>query len=196
MTRRVPLVPTLVVAAAVAAMIALGVWQWNKRAWKADLIARHTRAQSMNADVPWPRDQASMERSLFRWSQFTCKRVISIRSGAGTSIRGQSGWRHIARCAIDGGGEADVALGWSNDPRLLQWGGGTVAGTIGPGGTFGGVLYAAHPPAGLEPLKAPDPNNEATSPSGHLAYAIQWFLFALTAVIIYTIALRKRWREC
>ena len=29
-------------------------------------------------------------------------------------------------------------------------------------------------------------------PNNHLAYAVQWFLFALTALVIYAIALRKR----
>ena len=187
-----PLLPTLLVAAAVAAMIALGVWQLQRLKWKEGLIARYTQAQSMNSDVPWPRDAAAMERSLFRWSHFTCERVLGIRSGAGTSATGQPGWRHTARCVTDGGGEAEVALGWSREPKTPQWQGGEVSGTIGPGGPFGGVLYAAQPAPGLEPLAAPDP---ADLPNNHLSYAGQWFFFALTALVIYVLALRRRWRE-
>jgi surfeit locus 1 family protein len=40
MIRRIPIVPTLVVLAAVATMIGLGVWQLQRRAWKEALIAR------------------------------------------------------------------------------------------------------------------------------------------------------------
>ena len=43
--------------------------------------------------------------------------------------------------------------------------------------------------AGLDANARPDP---ATIPNNHLSYAIQWFLFALTALVIYGIALRKR----
>jgi surfeit locus 1 family protein len=32
-------------------------------------------------------------------------------------------------------------------------------------------------------------------PNNHLSYAIQWFFFATTAVVIYVLALRKRWRD-
>jgi len=32
-------------------------------------------------------------------------------------------------------------------------------------------------------------------PNNHLSYAIQWFFFAATALVIYVLALRKRWRE-
>ena len=37
----------------------------------------------------------------------------------------------------------------------------------------------------------PDPNDIANN---HLAYAVQWFFFAFVALVIYAIALRKRWR--
>ena len=192
MTRRWPLLPTLIVAAAVATMIGLGVWQLRRAEWKADLLARYSQAQAMNANVPWPRTPTEMERALFRWSQFRCERVLGIRSGAGTSIRGEKGWRHTARCAIDGGGEAEVALGWSAEPRTPQWNGGEVSGTIGPGGEFGGVLYTAQVAPGLQPLAPPDPKDV---PNNHLAYAGQWFFFAFTALVIYVLALRKRWRS-
>ena len=50
MTRRLPVLPTLVVAAAVAAMLALGVWQLRRAEWKADMIARYTQAQAMSCE--------------------------------------------------------------------------------------------------------------------------------------------------
>jgi surfeit locus 1 family protein len=186
-TRRVPVLPTLVVAAAVATMIALGVWQLRRADWKEGLIARYTQAQSMSSAVPWPRTDAELERSLFRWSDFTCERVLAIRTTAATSADGAHGAAQIARCALPRGGEAQVALGWSTPERVVTWNGGEVAGIIAPGG----VLHASQPLPGLRRLAPPDPND---LPNNHLMYAGQWFFFALTALVIYVLALRKRWK--
>ena len=185
MTRRIPLLPTLVVAAAVAAMIALGVWQLRRAEWKAELLARYRQAQAMSSNVPWPRTEAELERSRFRWSQFDCQRVLGIRTTAATSAEGAKGVAQVARCAIDGGGEAEVALGWSRPTEQVRWAGGEVSGII----ASGGVLHAAQVAPGLEPLAPPDPND---LPNNHLMYAGQWFFFALTALVIYGLALRKR----
>jgi surfeit locus 1 family protein len=192
-SRRWPIIPTLVVAAAVATMIGLGVWQLRRAEWKADLIARYQQAQAMSSNVPWPRTEADLERSLFRWSQFDCERVLAIRSTAGTSARREKGWAHIARCAVDGGGEAEVALGWSKGPQQpLQWAGGPVSGIIAPGGSLGGTLHTSMPPLGLQPLTPSDPGD---LPNNHLMYAGQWFFFALTGLVIYVLALRRKRRE-
>ena len=189
MTRRVPLLPTLIVAAAVATMLALGVWQLRRAEWKSALIERYSEAQAMSANVPWPGDGAALEQALFRWSQFDCERVLGIRTTAATSAAGESGVAQVARCEIDGGGEAEVALGWSRPTQQIAWDGGRVSGIIGPGGTFGGTLHASPPAPGLAPLAPPDPGD---LPNNHLAYAGQWFFFALTALVIYVLALRRR----
>ena len=191
MTRKLPLLPTLFVAAAVAAMLALGVWQLRRAEWKENLLARYARAQAMSSKVPWPHRDA-MEASLFRWSQFDCERVLHVRTTAAKSATGESGVAQIARCAIDGGGEAEVALGWSRPTDSVAWSGGAVSGVIAPGGEFGGTLQAAQNLPRLQPLAPPDPND---IPNNHLLYAGQWFFFALTALVIYVLALRKRRRE-
>jgi surfeit locus 1 family protein len=64
-----------------------------------------------------------------------------------------------------------------------------VTGVISPGGPAGARLVADPPLAGLEANAKPDPSN---IPNNHLAYAVQWFFFALTALVIYALALRKR----
>ena len=189
MTRRIPIVATLLVAAAIAVMITLGVWQLRRAEWKTDLIARYSQAQAMSANIPWPRDKAAMEQALFRWSQFTCERVLGIRTTAATSAAGESGVAQVAHCEVAGGGEAEVALGWSRPTQQIAWHGGRVSGIIGPGGTFGGTLHASPPAPALEPLAPPDPSD---LPNNHLAYAGQWFFFALTALVIYVLALRRR----
>ena len=56
----------------------------------------------------------------------------------------------------------------------------------------GGKIVADPPLAELGPLAKPDP---ADLPNNHLAYAGQWFFFALTALVIYILALRRRRRE-
>ena len=50
-------------------------------------------------------------------------------------------------------------------------------------------LVADPPLAGLQANARPDPSD---IPNNHLSYAVQWFLFAATALVIYAIALRKR----
>jgi surfeit locus 1 family protein len=51
------------------------------------------------------------------------------------------------------------------------------------------MLIAAEPVAGLAANPAPDLKSV---PNNHLAYAVQWFLFAGVAVVIYILALRRK----
>ena len=190
MTRRLPIVATIVVGLAVATMIALGVWQLGRMREKEAQLARYAQATAMSSDVPWPRTAAERDRALYRHSTITCERVFGTAARAGRSAEGASGWAHIARCALADGGEAQVALGWSADPAAREWPGGAVPGFIGPAGD-GVRLVAAPPQAGLAQLAPPDPRE---LPNNHLSYAVQWFLFALTALVIYALALRSRWR--
>lgn len=183
--RRVPIIPTIIVAAAVATMIALGVWQLRRAEWKEQLLKQYHAAQGMSAEVPWPRTAAQQEAVLFRASSLVCERVLSMRTTAAESATGQGGVAQIAHCAVQGGGEAEVELGWSLPATEFSWTGGPVAGVIAPGGKL--MLRQPVPP--LQPLAPPDP---AQVPNNHLAYAGQWFFFALTALIIYVLALRRK----
>lgn len=191
MIRRVPIVSTIVVFAAVAAMIALGIWQLHRLQWKEGLLARYHQAQALSADVPFPRVPRQVEAALYRHARVTCARVLSTNAMAGRSADDQPGWAHIARCALAGGGEADIVLGWSNQPNTVSWLGGDAMGVIGPGRAGEARLIAAPPLAGLAANETPDPRS---IPNNHLSYAIQWFLFATTALVIYALALRKKWR--
>lgn len=183
--RRPPIIATLIVLAAIATMVSLGLWQLRRAEWKDGLIARYQAAKAMSSEVPWPRGEAAVEAALFRVSGFNCARVLAMRQTAGTAASGAKGWEHLARCAVDGGGEAEVALGWSAQSTPPQWGGGPVHGLVAPAGRL--ILDRPVPP--LEPLARPDP---ADLPNNHLAYAGQWFFFAATALIIYLLALRRR----
>ncbi len=190
MIRRVPILPSVIVAVAVGVMITLGIWQLERREWKEALIARYGQAQAL-PEVPWPETPEEREAALYRPASVTCDRVLRIDAVSGRAATGRPGWAHLARCVLDGGGEANIALGWSNEPQGPEWAGGEVTGIIGPAGTDV-QLVASPPQAGLAQLAAPDPND---LPNNHLMYAMQWFFFAATAVGVYFLALQKRIRE-
>ena len=82
-------------------------------------------------------------------------------------------------------------IGWSRRPVEPGWTGGELTGYLVPLGTDF-KLVSTTPLGGLEPLAKPDPSE---LPNNHLAYAGQWFFFALTALVIYFLALRRRWRD-
>lgn len=190
MTRRLPIISTVVVAVAVATMIALGFWQLQRKAEKEALLADYARAQTSVEAVVWPQTRRAFSAALYRRSRVDCLTVERMEAIAGRSAKGRAGWAQLAQCRIAGGGRATVALGWSPTPEPRAWFGGPVEGLVGSAGR--GIRLIATPPvAGLEQIAAPDP---ASVPNNHLSYAVQWFAFAATALIIYLLALRNRMR--
>lgn len=179
MTRRLPVLATLIVAAAIATMIALGIWQLGRMQQKEALLERYRAARTIAVEAPFSAD------SLYRRSRVECRRVIDASTMAGMNRKGESGQAHIARCELPGGDQALVVLGWSRDLAMGDWQGGEVAGWVAPGPR----LVADPPLAGLEANAVPDPSS---IPNNHLSYAVQWFLFAGVALVIYVLALRKR----
>jgi surfeit locus 1 family protein len=182
MTRRVPIFATIIVLAAVATMIGLGIWQLNRMGEKAGLLARYDAAATASDEVIFPLTGDGAE-AWFRRSRLTCSDVVKIDAVAGTSGKGQKGWVQRATCASG----AIIDLGYSRDIATPAWVGGEVTGVIAPGPR----LVADPPLAGLQPMAKPDPGD---LPNNHLAYAGQWFFFALTALVIYVLAIRRRQR--
>lgn len=189
MRRRIPVFSTIVVVAAAVVMVGLGIWQLQRAQWKEALLAQYATADRLEP-VQYPRG-ADFEDFLYRRSSFDCISVQTVNAIAGRSAQGASGMAHVATCELAGGGQGEVRLGWNRDPAPFRWDGGKVSGILTPAGDHA-ALVASDPPAGLEPLARPDPQN---LPNNHLAYAGQWFFFALVALVIYALALRKRWRE-
>ena len=184
MTRPIPVISTVIVLAAVAVMVALGFWQLDRMGQKEALLARYAQAGEGQPAVAFPMTGEG-EAELFRRSAVECDRVVEIQPTAGRSARGASGWAQRATCAT-GNGNVLVDLGWTRDPTPVAWSGGRVEGIV----ASGPRLVASEPPvATMEPLARPDP---ATIPNNHLAYAVQWFLFAATALVIYWLALKRR----
>ena len=80
-------------------------------------------------------------------------------------------------------------VGWSKSSENPKWQGGIVEGIIAPDSRHVVRLVASKPVADLEQSQAPSIED---IPNNHLGYAIQWFIFAGLALIIYFIALRGR----
>ena len=177
----------MVVLAAVATMIALGIWQLGRAQEKEALLEQYATAAAMSSEVRFPLSGEGDEY-FFRRSTVDCRNVLKVEAKAGTSASGAKGWAHYASCGFGSDAEVDIVLGWSREPQSPDWEGGEVRGVIAPGPR----LVAMPAQAGLEELAKPDPSDV---PNNHLAYAGQWLFFALTALVIYGLAIRKRIKE-
>lgn len=187
---RFPVIPTILVTLAVATMIGLGIWQLQRKGEKDALLSRYEAAVGLPA-VAWPAVPDPKALPLFRRSSLMCVRVVKIETVSGSNASGKAGFAHVASCQTGGaeGPGAKVAIGWSERPQSPKWGGGPVRGVIAPDGAQLIKLVSTDPVDGLEILAEPSPSQ---IPNNHLLYAIQWFIFAAAATIIYVLALRKR----
>jgi surfeit locus 1 family protein len=188
--KRWPIIPTIIVAIAVAIMIGLGVWQLQRKAEKEALLARYNAADGLPA-IAWPIVPDPKALPLFRRSAVMCVKVTKIESVSGSNRAGDAGFAHVASCQTGGaeGADAKVAIGWSERPQSPSWSGGLVRGIIAPDGVQLIKLVSTDPMGGLQQLALPSP---AQIPNNHFLYAIQWFIFAAAASIIYILAVRKR----
>jgi surfeit locus 1 family protein len=193
MTQKWPVIPTILVTAAVAIMIGLGIWQLQRKEQKEAMLARYAAAEGLPA-VTYPAVPIRDELPLFRSSSVACIKVLAWRSISGTSKDGKSGLAHIATCQTGGaeGPGALVAVGWSARPQAPAWKGGVIEGMIAPDNKQLIKLVASSPVEGLELLAKPSPEQ---IPNNHLLYAVQWFFFASAAAVMFFFAVRKRQRE-
>lgn len=203
MTKRLPVLPTLIVAAAVLVMVGLGVWQLQRRGEKEAMLALAA-ANPAKPSVSFPAMPPIPADLLFRRSSAHCLRVSAWRTEAGRAADGSTGYRYIAECTtgVEGPGLL-VAVGVGGRPDMKpDWTGGQVSGWIseepdhrsliarisGKALLLRPMLISAKAPAGL---KAVAPPTVADVPNNHLAYAVQWFFFAVVAVVIYLLALPR-----
>jgi cytochrome oxidase assembly protein ShyY1 len=198
MTKRVPIVATLIVVAAVAGMLWLGVWQLQRAKWKQGLLARYAKAERM-PPIAFPTAPLHTDQlPLFRYSTGVCLRPVGQRAIAGENRAGEPGYVHIVDCSTGAEGPGmSVEVGWSQDPNAkVNWKGGPVSGIIVPDRRSRIRLVASSAPPGLEPSKTPDVASASPiTPAGHRGYAATWFALAAVALIIYALALRKRFKE-
>jgi cytochrome oxidase assembly protein ShyY1 len=188
---KLPLIPTIVVAAAIATMIGLGIWQLGRAGEKDALIASY-RAAANQPPVAWPAGPGDRAALLYRRATGFCVEVSGWRAIAGRNRQGQTGWSHIAACRTGGmeGPGMQVDMGWGRDHRPPQgWRGGAVSGVIAPDRENAIRLVSDAAAQGLQPSAAPNPED---LPNNHMMYAWQWFFFAVTAGLIYFLALKRR----
>lgn len=198
--KRVPILPTAVVALAVVAMIALGLWQGLVRLPEKEAYLAQLAANPAKPPIAFP--ATPDDRLLFRRSEVQCLDTASDLPrllGAGAA-----GFRVIAQCPTAAGGlPVPIQLGTTRDPNArTSFRGGRVSGYISHAPDtrplIAGLwdhspralmLIGDTPPAGLGRNTPPD---LSAVPNNHLAYAGQWFFFAAVASIIYVLALRRR----
>lgn len=185
-----PIIPTIVVAAAVAIMIGLGIWQLQRMGEKEALLERYAAAQNLPS-VTYPTVPVEGDLPLFRKSAISCLKVVGWQSVAGKNIDGKSGIAHLAECQTSGGEGpgALVAVGWTNKLTNPSWTGGTVNGVIAPETNRVIKLVVTDEINGVQKLAPP---STQSIPNNHLMYAVQWFFFALAAAVIFFIAVRKK----
>jgi surfeit locus 1 family protein len=191
MLRRLPVIPTIIVLAAVAAMIALGVWQLQRAKWKEGILSRYAEAEKL-PPVEFPTAPLRDDQlPLFRHATGVCLRAVGQRAVAGENRQGEPGYVHIVDCATGAEGPGmSVEVGWSKNPNAkVNWTGGPVSGIIAPDRATRLRLVAASAPPGLEPSGRP---SLSSIPNNHRFYALQWFAFAGIALVIYALAVRKR----
>ena len=195
--RSIPILPTIIVVAAVLTMIALGIWQLGRADEKEALLAEYERKSQLQDVV-----ELSFGNSgwVYRTVRIKCPKPRAWQAVAGRNIQGQVGYVHRYECAkyrrwlqpnnsIIETTYADI--GWSMSPNEPNFTGGEIEGLL-VGRDDKYKVVATDPYAGLEKVAKPDPND---LPNNHLAYAGQWFFFAITALAIYFLALRKRSAE-
>lgn len=215
------LVPAVSTVVMLAILLALGVWQLQRRAWKNDLLARIDAAEHMPA-VPMPSEPDSFakvrldgtlrtDRQAFygaevRHDVLGSYLVVPLERPGAPTVLVDLGWVPNERRtpfllptgAVEGfihpaehagmfSGKDDPAkrLFYTLDP-------GVIGAALGEGDVAPFTLVAmARVPAGTFPepaLALPRP------PDNHLQYAITWFSFALTLLIIFVLYARKALR--
>ena len=198
---RIPVLSTVIVGAAIAAMIALGCWQLFDRLPQKEAFLAQLAANPAKPAIAFPAI-ATDRALLYRRASAFCLQP----TGWQIEGAGRFGWRFIAHCRTGAEGPGfDAEMGISRDPDFKpQWRGGEVSGIIALapshrsliGNLFSRkvdrlMIVADVPLAGLQ--AAPRPTLDSI-PNNHLAYGIQWFIFAGIAAVIYALALRRRLR--
>lgn len=202
--KRLPVIPTIIVAVAVAAMIALGIWQLQ-RGEERDRLKEAMVERPLQPVLDYPFADAADVRYLYRRLRARCDEVTAIEVAGGKDAAGRTGWRQIATCLNrESGASFQVQIGVAERPdAVARWEGGEVTGLAAQApddrsllerlsfrpARRAAMIVASEPRAGLQPSRQPDPAEYENTSWG---YAGQWFIFALTALVIYWLALRRR----
>lgn len=202
-----PVIPTVLVALAVATMIGLGIWQLQRRGENA-LLLKQVSANISKPTIAYPELGPVNVRALHRKSSINCLRVSRWIEDSGSDKTGKTGTRYLAECVTGAEGPgALVVAGISGRPnQKVNWTGGQVEGVIttepdrqsmiaklfGQRIVLRPMLVSSEGLGGLRTAEPPSLIKIRSKIANNGSYAIQWFLFAAAAAIIYVLALRKK----
>ena len=103
----------MLVTAAVAVMIALGMWQLRRAEWKQELIERYASADRL-PPIAWP---AGFDRAealpLFRRASGTCAQPRLAKAVAGANRAGETGYVFLVDCAARAGSAGSNVSTWN-----------------------------------------------------------------------------------
>ena len=216
---RLPAISTLVM---LVILISLGVWQLQRRAWKAGILSQIDAAEHLPAipmpDAPSPFQKVRLEGSLRTDLQASYAFEVRDNAGPGTQL--------IVPLERPGQQTVLVDLGFLPDsaPHPFQLENHAVEGFIRPAeqaGMFAGTDDPAHrhfytlDPAVIgaalgetnvapytlialaprSPGQIPEPAHAfPRPPNDHLNYALTWFGFAVTLTVVFVLYARKAMR--
>lgn len=203
--KRLPVAATILTLVMVTVLVALGLWQLERREWKRRLIATLEAATALPPVTgrDFHRAMIGAESVQYRRAEVDCRpgRVKPYDLKGGTSATDVGGFLVLVDCNDPARRRAPdlvVVAGWTLRPDAVK--------TLDLDTRFAGTLIekpygdapgrprfmliptTAVPP--LAPSRVPVPED---LPDNHLSYALQWFAFAATLAVIYTIYVR-RWR--
>jgi surfeit locus 1 family protein len=214
-------VPTVSTVVMLAILLALGVWQLQRREWKHGLLAQIDAAEAAPA-IPMPADPDPFEKVRIEGHLRT-----DLHALYGAEVRGDIlGGQLIMPLERSGADPVLVDLGWvpNDDISKMTLPQGAVDGFVRPAehaGMFSGtdspakrLFYTLDPgPIGAslglarvapftlvaigvpKPGVYPDPATELPRPAdNHLQYALTWFGFAITLAIIFVLYVKKALR--
>lgn len=207
MIKRIPIIPTILVVLAVATMIGLGLWQLQRKTLN-EVLLRQVSANASKPGISYPELGPVSVTSLHRTSSITCLRVVSWREDSGSDSKGRSGTRYLAECVTGAEGPgALIVAGVSDRPNVqVAWKGGQVEGIIttepdrqsmiaklfGQKLVLRPMLVSKQGLGGLRTAQPPSLSKIRSKIANNGSYALQWFLFAAAAAVIYVLAVRKK----
>lgn len=201
--KRLPVIPTIITAAGILILCGLGRWQLERRAWKADLIARAEAAGTLPLVSPAEfRAAMAGETSVqYRRAAIGChagpKKPYDLRPGS--SFSGTSGFFVVVSCRPNDLPPDIVAVaGWTRrvdakDMTLTldhELTGVVIENPYGKAANR--PRFMLIPDTAIAPLARPAQPRAADLPDNHLAYAFQWFGLAVALAAIYGVWLRRR----
>jgi surfeit locus 1 family protein len=218
--RRFPIGLTLATAVSLAILIALGAWQLQRMAWKADLLAHIEALKTAPATPIAPVLARVRAGETVDWTRVAVDCVPAPNRARTDSLRnavrdGEIVWRVLSRCRLPSGPYREIlidrglvasATGAVQPPALDLPPVAGATGVLVPLADLSREALAERPadapalalmvetetpaPSGIVPAPLPP-----EVPNRHLEYALTWFGLAGALAAVYAAVLRRRMKS-